>query len=201
MKHVDDLRQQGDARKQGDRLACQLVRLALTIMVFIEAVDTLRHGFRKAQQTGDVGAALAARGDQVLRNLRPVAQNRHHGAEAFGQPRLQARVLEDEFQHLRQAVAHRLEALLERQIVRQVQLADARRIAAAAQILEQQGVVQIPQVFIGHAQFASHMHADPAAADAMAFRLPFRDVERLAQGADQFGKLDAVDGRRTCGYD
>ena len=199
MKHVDHLCQQGNARKQGNRLPCQLVRLALAIVVFVEAVDALSHGFRKAQQARDVGAALAARGDQLLCDVRAVAQDRHHGAEALGQARLQARVLEDEFEHLRQAVAHRLEALFERQIIRQVELADARGIAAAAQVLQQQGVIQIPQVFIRHAQFASHVHADPATADAMAFWLSLRDVQGLAQGGDQFGKPDAVNGRRTCG--
>ena len=196
MKYIDYLCHQCDAREHGDRRAGHSVRLALSIEMLVETVDAGRHAFRKTQQARNVGAALAARGDQVLGDLRPVAQYRHHGAEALGQPRFQAGVLEHEFQYLRQAVTHCLEILLERQVVRQIQLADARRIAAAAQVFQQQGVIQIPQVIVAHADLAAHMHADPAAADAMPFRLALGDVERLAEGGDQFGQLDAAGGNR-----
>ncbi|MNV77327.1 hypothetical protein D3C71_1707390 [compost metagenome] len=90
-----------------------------------------------------------------------------------------------ESQHLGQAVAHGLEVVLERQIVGQVQLADARGIAAAAQVLEQQGVVQAPELVLGQAQALPQLRAYPAAARAMALGLAFGDVESVAQGRDQ----------------
>ena len=53
---------------------------------------------------------------------------------------------EDEAQHLRQAVVELLEVPLEIEIVGQIELADARGVAAAAEILQQQRVVEVAQV-------------------------------------------------------
>jgi hypothetical protein len=56
--------------------------------------------------------------------------------------------------------------------------ADARRIAAATEILEQQRVIQFPRLLGGQADPLSDMHADPAAAHPMAGRLTFGQVAR-----------------------
>jgi len=196
VKHIDHLGQQGNARIERDRLASQALRPALAIEMFVEAVDAGRHAFRKAQQAGDFGAALATGGDQFLGDILAIAKNAQHAAETLGQRCFQAGMAEYETKHLRQAVADRLEIALETEVVGQVQLADARRIAAAAQILEQQRVVQVPQVVIVEAQAAPDVHADPAAAHAMAFRLALGDVERVAERRNQFGQLKPG-GRRN----
>ena len=92
---------------------------------------------------------------------------------------------EHETRHLRRvAAADLLEVTLEAQVVGQVQLADARGIAAATQVLEQQRLVQRPQLIAAHADTATDVHADPAAADAKTFRLTFGKVGRMAQPSD-----------------
>ena len=99
-------------------------------------------GFGEAHFAGDVGAAMAARLDQLARDLAAVLEDVDDGAEPLGEAGFQAGVAEHEAQRLRQAAVDGLEVVLEGEIVGQVQLADARRVAAAAEILQQQRVVE-----------------------------------------------------------
>ena len=149
-------------------------------------------GFGEAHLAGDLGAALAARLDQLARDLAAVLEDVDDGAEAFGEAGFQAGVGEHEAQHLRQAVVDELEVALEREIVGEVELADARRIAGAAEILQQQRVVEVGELGLAEADLPADLHADPAAADAMSGRLPLGDVERVAQRAEQFGERDLI---------
>ena len=66
-------------------------------------------------------------------------------------PGLHARVRQHEAQRLRQAAVDGLEVALEGEIVGQIELADARRIAAAAEILQQQHVVEVRKFRIAQA--------------------------------------------------
>lgn len=91
---------------------------------------------------------------------------------------------EHEAQHLAETAVDQLEVALEGQIVGHVELADPGCIAAAAEILEQQRVVELLQFVIGHADLAADMGADVADADAVAGRLALGQVERLAQRLD-----------------
>ncbi|MNT63116.1 hypothetical protein D3C72_2009010 [compost metagenome] len=100
---------------------------------------------------------------------------------------------------LRQRAVDDLEVLLEGQVVGQIELADAGGIAGAAEILEQQGVVEIMQRLVGKAEFAADRRADPAAADAMTGRLALGHVERHAQRLDDFRKSDPCRHGRPCG--
>jgi len=138
---------------------------------------------------------LAARLDQLLRDLRAVAQDVDDRAQPLRQTGVQAGVREDEAQHLRQAVAGGLEVAFEAQVVAEVELADARGIAAAAQVLEQQGVVQLPALARAQTDDAGHVHADPAAAHAVALGLALGQVECVAEGADDFGQPQPVGGK------
>ena len=95
-----------------------------------------------------------------------------------------------EGEHLRRAVADPLEIALESQVVGQIQLADARRIAAAAQVLQQDGVVQFPSLQFIEAKLLGNLQADPATAYAVALRLAFGDIKRVAEGAQQLGQTD-----------
>ena len=189
MEHIDHLGQQRDAGNDRDGFASELGRLALAVEMFIERIDALRHGFWETQQARDVRATLAARGDQALCDLGSVAQDRHDAAKAFRQPGLQPGVLEHEAEHLRQAVAHGLEIALEIQIVGEIELADASRVAAAAEVLQQQCVRQLPQLLLGETDGAADVHANPATTHAMSRRLALGDVERIAQRPDQFGEF------------
>jgi len=194
---VDDLRQQRHARVQRDLLAGQALRLALAVPVLVQAVDALGRGVREAQLAGDVGAALAARLDQVLRDLRAVAQDVQHAAQPVGQAGVQPGVAEDEAQHLRQAFADELEIALELQVVGEVELADAGRVAAAAQVLEQQRLVQLPALPLVQADLVANVGADPAAAQAVPLGLALGDVQRVAERAHQLRQ--AQPGRHADG--
>ena len=144
-----------------------------------------RDGIGETQLSRDVGTALATGLDQFLRDVRAVAHDVHDGAQALAHAGAQAGVAEHEAQHLRQAVLDDLVVALELQIVGQIELADARGVAAAAQVLQQQGVVQLPQLRLGQADLPADVHADPAAAHAVALGLALRDVQRMAECADQ----------------
>ena len=107
-------------------------------------------------------------------------------------------MLQHKAHHLRQVVAHPLEVAFELQIVREVELTNARRIAATAQVFEQQGVVELPELVFIQTDFTPNVHADPAAPDAVPLRLPFGDVERITQRADQFRQFEVrPDGAKS----
>jgi hypothetical protein len=90
----------------------------------------------------------------------------------------------DKAQRLQHAAVEPLVVALKATVVGQIQLANAGGIAAAAEVLHQQRVVEVAQRGIAEAQFAANMNADPAAADAMARRLPLRHVQRMAQATE-----------------
>ena len=85
-------------------------------------------------------------------------------------------------------------ALFEGEIVGLIKFADPRGVARAAEILEQQRVVKVVTVLGAEAERAADVAADPAGADAMAGRLAFGDVERVAERADQLGETDGMVG-------
>src|SRR4051812_14697208 len=69
-------------------------------------------------------------------------------------------------------------------------MANARRVAAATQILQQQGVIKLPDLRIAEADFLPDVDPDPAAAHAMTGRLTLDHIERMAERAEQFGEPD-----------
>ncbi len=189
-KHIDHLRQQGQPGVERNVLARQTFGFAAAIPMFIQSVDALGDVFGKAQLPRNVGAALAAGLNEFLRDVTAIAKDVERGAKALGQAAAQTRVIEHEAQHMRQAAVEQLEVALELQIVGEVELADARGIAAAAQVFEQQGVVQLPLLRSGQADFSTDRHADPGAAHAVAFGLALGHVERVTEGAHQFGEFE-----------
>ena len=98
--------------------------------------DAVGDRLGEAHFAGDVGAAMAARLDQLAGDLPPfwkmltMARNVRRGrfSGRYGPARA----------GLRQAAVDELEVLFEKEIVGQIQLADPRRIAAAAEILQEQ---------------------------------------------------------------
>jgi hypothetical protein len=84
--------------------------------------------------------------------------------------------------------------MLEGDVIGQIEVADARGVAAAAEVLEQERVVEVGQFRLAEPEFGAYGRADEAAANAMALRLAFGHVERIAQRAEQFGRVQA--GRR-----
>jgi hypothetical protein len=54
----------------------------------------------------------------------------------------------------------------------------------------------MPQLALIKPEPTTDMHADPAAAHAMALGLPFCDVQRVTERRDEFGKLQSGQGRQ-----
>jgi hypothetical protein len=163
--------------------------------MFIETVDCVRHVLGEPQLARDIGAALAARLDQIMRDLSAVLQNVGDALEAPGKLPMRARMREHEAQNLGQALADMLEIALEREIVGQIELADARGVAAAAKIFQQNRIVKIVERRAFQPDRAPDMNADPAGAHAMAGGLAFGQVERVAEGAQDFRETDIRGGR------
>ncbi|WP_304941565.1 hypothetical protein [Marinobacterium rhizophilum] len=92
----------------------------------------------------------------------------------------------DELKYLGQAAVDCFEVVLEAQVVGGIKLADARGIAAAPQVLQQQGVIQLPLIGLRHANLTSDMHANPAAAHAVAPGLTLGHIQGMAEGAEEF---------------
>jgi len=129
----------------------------------------------------DLGATIAARLDQLPPDVARVQEHVDQPAEALRQPHLQARVREHKPERLRQAPIERLGMLLEADVVSQEQLADARSVAAASEVFQQQSVIEFPDLHIVEPDLVTDMDSDPAAANAMSGGLAFDHVQRMAQ--------------------
>ena len=196
VKHVDDLSHQRDARIDRDFHPAQTQRLAAAIPVLVEIFDAVGDRLGEAHLAGDIGAAMAARLDQLASDLTAVLEDVDDCPEPFGEPGFQPGMAQHEAQRLRQAAVNELEVLLEGEIVGEIQLADARRIAAAAKILQQQRVIEFGDLLLAEADFPADFDADAATSHTMAGRLPLGEIERMAEGAQQFGKRDLVELRK-----
>ena len=99
----------------------------------------------EAQLARDVGAALAARLDQLAAAIAPPLLQDVDDARGSARrgPAFRPVCASTKRSISRQAAVDRLEVALEAQVVGQVELADARGVAAAAEVLEQQRVVEL----------------------------------------------------------
>ena len=154
LQHVDHLRHQRDARIERNFDAAQSVRQAAAVPVLVEILDALRDRLAEPHLARDVGAALAARLDQFAGDIAAILEDVDQRAKSFGQAGLQSGMGEHEAKRLRQAAVDLLEVVFELDVVGQIELADPRGIAAAAQILQQQRVVQFPQLEFAEPELA-----------------------------------------------
>ena len=164
--------------------------------MFVEITDADRDRFGEAHLARDLGAALATRLYQLADDLAAVLENVDQCAEALGETGLQAGVREHKAQCLRKAAVDFLEVALEGEIVGEIQLADARGVAGATEVLEQQCVVEFGHLRFAEPDFAADVDADPAAAHAVARRLALGHVEGLTERAQKFGETYL-----PCGFD
>ena len=104
-------------------------------------------------------------------------------ARARGEAGTHAGVAEHEAQRLRQAAVDLLDVAFEGDVVGEIELADTRRVAAAAEVLQQQRIVELPDLGFAETDLAADVDADPAAAHAMAGRLAFHQIQRIAERA------------------
>ncbi len=161
--------------------------------MLIEIFDALGDRFGETHFPRDVGAAMAARLYQLAGDLAAVLEDVDDGAKPFGKAGLQAGMAEHETQRLRQAAVDELEVLFEGEIIGQIQLADPRRVAAAAKILQQQRVIKFGDLVLAEADFPADFDTYPAASHAMSGRLSLGEIERVAECAQQFRKRDLVE--------
>ena len=171
-----------------DRFAAEAPGPPRPVPMFVEPVDALAHGFREAQPPRDVGAARAAGQDQLLRDRVAIFQDIADRRGAAAERRRRCGFRKNEVERGGEAGADGLETLLERAVVGFVERANPRRVARAAEVLEEQGVVEIVALARGEAQRDADLAADVAATDAMAGGLAFGDIERIAERADQLGE-------------
>ena len=161
--------------------------------MLVEILDAVGDRLGKPHFAGDVGAAMAARLDQFAGDLAAVLEDVDDGAEPFGEAGFQAGMAKHEAQRLRQAAVDELEVLFEGEIIGQIQLADPRRVAAAAKILQQQRIIEFGNLGLAEADFPADFDADTAASHAMSGRLSLGEIERVAECAQQFRKRDLVE--------
>jgi hypothetical protein len=203
MKYVDHLSQESDTGKQRYLAAGEPIRLSAPVPMLVQSKDPLGYAFRESHLSSDLGAALATRLDEFGGVLSTVLQNIQDAAKSLGKARLHAGVADDEPEDLGETAVNQLEVAFEIQIIREIEFADARGIAATPEILQQERVIEITQLNVIEADFAADMHADVTAPDAMPLRLPLGHIERFAQSLDDFRqadlnarhKLDLVDSR------
>ncbi len=185
------LRDVEDAREEGDLVAALPRRIAVAVPVFVERADRADRLLGKGESLGDVGAALAARGDQFLRHAL-LARDAEEVPHARVERRLEPGVapgLEGE-RHLLVPV-HDLHVRLDHLVVRAEEGSGARRVGRAAGVLEEEGVVERGQPFVVEAEFLSEAHADHAGAYRVSERLPFGEVERAREGRHHLRHGDA----------
>src|SRR6478672_3374284 len=124
-------------------------RPSRSIPMLVEAVNALANRVGKAQLSRDIGASGAARQDQLLGNPIAVLED---GPDRFGaatESGLGGSSGENEVNGGGEAGAYRLVPVLERPIVRIVKLADARRITRAAEVFQQDCVVEVTSLTRG----------------------------------------------------
>ena len=129
VKDVHHLGQQRDLRSERNGAATKATRAAAAIPMFVEAINAFADGRGKAKGAGDVGAACAARGDELLRDLAAINQDVADGGGASGQRPTVRRLAENKVKRRRKARAHRFVALLKGAVVGFVELADSCGIA------------------------------------------------------------------------
>ncbi len=192
VERVHHLGQQRDARVLRDLLAGQALGLAAAVPVLVEALDAVGHVLAETQLARDLRAARATRLGELAVDLAAVLHHVDDRAQALGQAGLDAGVPDHEIHLARQAQAHRLAVVLEREIVGEEQFAQARGVAAATRVLQQRRVVQLAHPGGVQADRATDLLPDPAAAHAVAGRLAFGHVQGVAQGAEQLAQARAV---------
>jgi hypothetical protein len=192
VEHVDHLGQQRDARINRNVLAAHIFRQAAAIPVFVEILNAECDRLGEMHHAGDLGAAMTACLDQFLRRGAGCLESGDQRADAIGEPGFQPGVGEHETQGLRQAAVDVFGVAFEGDVVGQIKLADARRIAAATEVLEQQRVIEFADLLLAQPDFAADVDTDPAAADAMSGRLALDQIERITERAEEFGTVDFV---------
>src|SRR5690606_24207578 len=138
----------------------------------------------------------AARLDQFAGDHTAILEDMNEGAEALGKPRLQSGVRKHKAKQLRKAAVNLFEIVLKGQIVGEIKLAQARGVAAATEVFQEQRVIELPDFLVAQSDLPPDVNADPATAHAMTFGLSLGEIERVTERTEQFGEAHI----RRCGH-
>lgn len=155
--------------------------------MLVERVDAARDAFAEADPGCDAGAALAARLHEFVRQCVGVARDVQKASSTPAEPLADAGMAQQKPNDLRAALlVDGFEAVFDRAFVAAIELPEPLGVAAAAGILEKDRVVEIDETIRAEPEPPADLHADPAAAQAVTRGMPFGQVEREAERADQF---------------
>ena len=178
---------QRDAREQRDLVARHAGRLTAPVPVLVERPDGVGAGIREAEAPDDRRAAVAASLDDRLALGHQRAQHRERALrprDAAARRHVPRRVARD-LRGLRPV--DELAVRLESDVVGAEQLAHAGGRRRAADVLEQERVVEGVAVLGGELQLVREAHADQAGALGLPDRMPLGHVERVRERRDDLG--------------
>ncbi len=187
---LDGLREAEDAAEQRDLLAAQAERLAGAVPVLVERADRGGGRLGQLEHAGDLGAALAARADQLARDLLLLRDPAHLARLGERAAALGDRLPRVDRARGRPRPVGDLHGALGRLVVGGEQRGQARGVARAAGVLEQQRVEQRGALLLGQADLLGQPHADRGRADRVAGRFALGDVERVRQRTEDLRQGD-----------
>lgn len=124
---------------------------------------------------------MASRFNQFATDLFAVSQDIDSGAQPLTQARAKARFGKHKAQRGGHAAIYHLEIALKCDVASQVQLTYPCRVAAASKVFEEKCEIEVAILLPGDPQRLTDLRADPTTADAMAGRLPLRQIKGIAQ--------------------
>ena len=132
--------------KRRDVCACEAERAALAVPVLVEIEDALHDGSEKRIWRAMSAPCWQRVSTSSRDDLAAVDGDVDDGAEAFGEAGLHAGVVEDEAEDIGEAGVDELEVAFDADVVGEIELADARGVGRAADVLEQQRVVEVGEL-------------------------------------------------------
>jgi hypothetical protein len=197
VRRVERLGRLGEQRDLGearDRVAAQPLGVAAAVPVLVERADGVGRGVGEADAAGDLGAAVAAHGDERAGDV-----GRAGDAEEVVDP-LAQRAPDPDGAHEAQGDARAalpvdlLHQRLDDAVVRAEQGGEARGVARAAGVLEEDGVVQRRAVVVAEAELLGEPAGHEAAPQRVALGLARAQVERVRQGGEDVAQRDERGG-------
>ena len=191
-EHLGRLAQARDAREQRDLLARHAGRLTAPVPVLVERPDGVGAGIREAEAPDDRRPAVAASLDDRLALGDQGAQHRERALsprDAAARRHVLRRVARD-LHGLRPV--DELAVRLESDVVGAEQLAHAGGRRRAADVLEQERVVEGIAVIRSELQLVREAHADQAGALGLPDGMPLGHVERVRERRDDLGLTNLI---------
>ena len=192
-EHLEGLGERDDAGEQRDLAAADAVRATRAVEALVDRPYRLRHREAEPEASDDLGPAGRAGLDQLDRDLGPHTRDGGDASRAIDPRDAAGRLAQPEARRLEVLVPLDRPALTGRHGgVAAEQLEDTGRVARAAHILEQRGVVEVAPVGEREPQPVGELHTDQAGAQRVPHRLPVGEIEREGERAEDLGHADGL---------